>query len=509
MSDGVNVLPLATSQDHKRLRDGDEGPNTGGMGAYSPAPIVTPKIHARVMREIIQPAVQGMAQEGMPYTGFLYAGLMIDTGRQPARARVQLPTGRPRSAAHPAAAQVRPARSARARRGGSARPGRGPLGSASGARGGARRARLSGGSSPRRCDYRHSRACRKDCRVFHAGTRLEGKALRDERRPRPVRNGAGRLGAHGANARIRGRGPHPLRRHAIPQGHRQPRPQAAVTVDAAPVEKYFAGLQEKIIAARSKRSTAVRSSATHGRAPKAAAARAACSKRGTVFERAGVNFSEVRGHALAALGERAAAAACRDRPGRQWACRSCCILAIPIAQPSTSMCASSPREETWWFGGGMDLTPCYGFEDDARHFHRSCREALEPFGADYYPRFKAWCDRYFHLPHRGEARGIGGIFFDDFAERDFDFSFRLTQAVGDAFLPAYLPIVERRRADAVRRARARISALPARALRRVQSRSRPRHALRPAVGRPHRIDTHVASAARGVALRLGSGARLA
>jgi phosphoribosylamine--glycine ligase len=83
MSDGTSALPLATSQDHKRLRDGDEGPNTGGMGAYSPAPIVTPKIHARVMREIIQPAIQGMAQEGMPYSGFLYAGLMIDRAGNP------------------------------------------------------------------------------------------------------------------------------------------------------------------------------------------------------------------------------------------------------------------------------------------------------------------------------------------------------------------------------------------------------------------------------------------
>ncbi|MFL6565476.1 MAG: phosphoribosylamine--glycine ligase, partial [Burkholderiales bacterium] len=83
MCDGTHVLPLATSQDHKRLRDGDEGPNTGGMGAYSPAPIVTPKIHARVMREIIQPAIQGMAQEGIPYSGFLYAGLMIDRAGNP------------------------------------------------------------------------------------------------------------------------------------------------------------------------------------------------------------------------------------------------------------------------------------------------------------------------------------------------------------------------------------------------------------------------------------------
>src|SRR5258708_33724235 len=83
MSDGVQVLPLATSQDHKRLRDGDQGPNTGGMGAYSPAPVVTPKVHARVMREIILPAVQGMAKDGVPYTGFLYAGLMIDQAGNP------------------------------------------------------------------------------------------------------------------------------------------------------------------------------------------------------------------------------------------------------------------------------------------------------------------------------------------------------------------------------------------------------------------------------------------
>jgi coproporphyrinogen III oxidase len=100
---------------------------------------------------------------------------------------------------------------------------------------------------------------------------------------------------------------------------------------------------------------------------------------------------------------------------------------------------------TWWFGGGMDLTPYYGFEEDARHFHARCRQALEPFSGDYYARFKLGCDHYFQLRHRNEARGIGGIFFDDFAERDFDFSFGLARAVGDAFLPAYLPILERRK----------------------------------------------------------------
>lgn len=100
--------------------------------------------------------------------------------------------------------------------------------------------------------------------------------------------------------------------------------------------------------------------------------------------------------------------------------------------------------QIWWFGGGMDLTPYYGFEEDAVHFHRTCRDALEPFGQHYYPKFKKWCDEYFYLKHRKEPRGIGGIFFDDFCERDFDFSQQLWRSVGDHFLPAYVPIVQRR-----------------------------------------------------------------
>jgi len=103
------------------------------------------------------------------------------------------------------------------------------------------------------------------------------------------------------------------------------------------------------------------------------------------------------------------------------------------------------RDAVVWFGGGFDLTPYYGFEEDAVHFHRSARDALAPFGADKYPRFKAWCDDYFFLKHRNEPRGIGGIFFDDFAEGGFANGFALMKAVGDAFLPAYLPIVRRRR----------------------------------------------------------------
>jgi coproporphyrinogen III oxidase len=108
-------------------------------------------------------------------------------------------------------------------------------------------------------------------------------------------------------------------------------------------------------------------------------------------------------------------------------------------------------EPVWWFGGGMDLTPYYGYEEDAQHFHRVCRDALAPFGADVYPKYKKWCDEYFFLKHRNEPRGIGGVFFDDLNEggeggaTPFDRCFALTQAVGDNFVNAYLPILERRR----------------------------------------------------------------
>jgi coproporphyrinogen III oxidase len=99
----------------------------------------------------------------------------------------------------------------------------------------------------------------------------------------------------------------------------------------------------------------------------------------------------------------------------------------------------------WWFGGGMDLTPYYPFAEDARHFHRACREALAPHGAERYPRYKKWCDDYFYLRHRAEPRGIGGVFFDDLNQPDFAACFALTRGVGTQFLPAYLPILERRR----------------------------------------------------------------
>ena len=120
---------------------------------------------------------------------------------------------------------------------------------------------------------------------------------------------------------------------------------------------------------------------------------------------------------------------------------------VPTVHMNVRLLAAFPpgKEPVTWFGGGMDLTPYYGFEDDARHFHRVNADALAPVGAERYPRFKAWCDEYFFLKHRNEPRGIGGVFFDDFNEGSFEDGFAMIRAVGDGFIPAYLPLVQRRR----------------------------------------------------------------
>jgi coproporphyrinogen III oxidase len=172
-------------------------------------------------------------------------------------------------------------------------------------------------------------------------------------------------------------------------------------------------------------------------------------EEGHLFERAGCNFSHVKGQALPP-------SATQHRPelaGAPFEAMGVSLVFHPrnpyvptvhmnvraiTARPAGSHAAS-------WFGGGMDLTPYYGFEDDAVHFHRTCCTALAPFGDTLYPRFKQWCDEYFFLKHRQEPRGIGGIFFDDFAELGPERSFAMVRAVGDAFLEAYLPIVRRRR----------------------------------------------------------------
>jgi len=175
-------------------------------------------------------------------------------------------------------------------------------------------------------------------------------------------------------------------------------------------------------------------------------------ENGELFERGGVGFSHVFGDNLPP----SASASRPELAGRSFQAMGVSLVLHPRNPhvPTVHMnvrcfiAEKSGAAPVWWFGGGMDLTPYYGVEEDAVHFHRTCKEALVSFGADHYPQFKQWCDRYFYLKHRAEPRGIGGIFFDDLCMPDFETCFALLRSVGDHFLPAYAPIVERRRDQA-------------------------------------------------------------
>ena len=172
-------------------------------------------------------------------------------------------------------------------------------------------------------------------------------------------------------------------------------------------------------------------------------------EEGDVLERGGVNFSDVRGTRLPP----SATASRPELVGRSWEAMGVSLVLhprnpyAPTVHLNVRMFVAQKRgaEPVWWFGGGMDLTPYYGFEEDAVHFHRACREALAPFGSDLHPKYKRWCDDYFFLKHRREPRGVGGIFYDDLAEGGFARCFALTRAVGEQFLPAYGPILSRRK----------------------------------------------------------------
>ena len=173
-------------------------------------------------------------------------------------------------------------------------------------------------------------------------------------------------------------------------------------------------------------------------------------ENGPIFERAGCGFSDVSGPGLPP-------SATEQRPelsGAPFEAMGVSLVfhprnpMVPTVHMNVRMIAAFPKNgaaPVCWFGGGMDLTPYYGFEEDAVHFHQTCANALAPFGADKYPRFKKWCYEYFYLKHRDEQRGVGGVFFDDFSELGQARSFEMLQAVADAFLDAYLPIISRRK----------------------------------------------------------------
>ena len=225
---------------------------------------------------------------------------------------------------------------------------------------------------------------------------------------------------------------------------------AATPVDLAAVKSYLTGLQDRIVA----RLSAIDGSAFRADAwqrPEGGGGVSRVIEDGGVFERGGVNFSHVTGKTLPP----SATAARPELAGRKWDALGVSLVLHPRNPyaPTVHMnvrffIARAPApasEPAWWFGGGMDLTPYYGFTEDAVHFHNTCRAALAPFGADCHARYKQWCDDYFYLKHRQEPRGIGGIFFDDLNTPDFAACFGLQQSVGDHFLDAYVPILERRK----------------------------------------------------------------
>lgn len=170
---------------------------------------------------------------------------------------------------------------------------------------------------------------------------------------------------------------------------------------------------------------------------------------GAVFEQAGVNFSHVSGAMLPA----SATAHRPELAGRSFQAMGVSLVIHPVnpyvptshANVRFFIAEKAGEAPVWWFGGGFDLTPYYGFEEDARHWHLTAQQLCQPFGDDVYPKYKKWCDDYFFIKHRNEARGIGGLFFDDLNTPDFATSFDFMQAVGNGFTDAYLPIVEKRK----------------------------------------------------------------
>jgi coproporphyrinogen III oxidase len=220
------------------------------------------------------------------------------------------------------------------------------------------------------------------------------------------------------------------------------------TPDIEPVKRYLTGLQDSICEALSGEDGQSFAEDSWERSA-GGGGRSRVLEQGDVFEKAGVNFSHVHGDGLPP----SATAQRPELAGRSFEALGVSLVIhprnphIPTSHANVRFfIAQKPdAEPVWWFGGGFDLTPYYGVREDARHWHETARAACAPFGDDVYPRYKKWCDDYFFLRHRGEPRGIGGLFFDDLNEWGFERSFAFMRSVGDHYVPAYLPIVQRRR----------------------------------------------------------------
>jgi coproporphyrinogen III oxidase len=215
------------------------------------------------------------------------------------------------------------------------------------------------------------------------------------------------------------------------------------------VKAYLLSLQDSICSGLADEDGAADFIVDEWERPEGGGGRSRVLSGGAVLEKAGVNFSHVMGDALPP----SATAARPELAGRSYQALGVSLVIhprnpyAPTSHANVRMfIAEKPGEEpVWWFGGGYDLTPYYGFEEDCVHWHRTAADACEPFGAEVYPRYKQWCDEYFFLKHRGEPRGVGGLFYDDLNDWDFDTCFAFMRAVGDSYLQAYRPILARRK----------------------------------------------------------------
>lgn len=219
--------------------------------------------------------------------------------------------------------------------------------------------------------------------------------------------------------------------------------------DSSAVREYLLGLQERICSELAAEDGGAEFAVDEWKRVGGGGGRTRILADGAVFEKAGVGFSHV-------FGDQLPPSASAHRPelaGRTWQAMGVSLVIhprnpyVPTSHANVRMFLAEKKGEApvWWFGGGFDLTPYYGFDEDCVHWHQTARAACDSGGPGIYPRFKRWCDEYFHLKHRNEPRGIGGLFFDDYSDGGFAQAFALLRGIGDAYLPAYRPIVARRK----------------------------------------------------------------
>src|SRR6056300_1231945 len=220
-------------------------------------------------------------------------------------------------------------------------------------------------------------------------------------------------------------------------------------MDFHAVKSYLLGLQDSICQALEAEDAQASFQQDQWEREEGGGGRSRVMADGAVFEKAGVGFSHVMGSKLPP----SATASRPELAGRSWQAMGVSLVIhpenpyVPTSHANVRFFVAEKEgeEPVWWFGGGFDLTPFYPMDEDCRYWHETAQKACQPFGEDVYPKFKKWCDDYFYLKHRDEARGVGGLFFDDYQEGGFDNAFAFMRAVGDSYINAYRPIVARRK----------------------------------------------------------------